>query len=662
MRKLKFHYAKARNFLCFGPDGIELKFQDRGNIVLVLGQNFDAPQPRSNGTGKSSVPEILVYGIYGKTIKKTKKIKHQDVINNRIGKKLYTEVIWDDYRVVRTRKPDSLRLWQSEDHNWSEATEITQGSKAATQAKIEEIIGLNYDTFVNVLMFTDNNEGCFLECDTPEKRRIVENLMSLEKYRTYADVTKVIKKELTDGIKFMLQEYDRLLGELEAIKNRMIQVQTQEKDWKNKIVTQLREYATKIETKKTELESTKDGTALTVWQTAQQEAKTLEGTIKEKQANKDKLDKLLQQAREKYDELRDQQHESDSTVKQLQQQILSYQKKIIEDEAFIADLEGKKGTRCPRCYGVVQDENCHHARRMTQETIEEYQKSIEVAKKEFDAENLLLEKKKLAVAKVKEAIDTANLRHREISVQLIEHTNQYNTYLSIPRPEVDSATLVIENEIQSLVEQARNKKKEYDGPSPFKDILDSTIKEMQKKEDECKTKKQQIEDSQSILPYYDFWFTAFGDKGIRKFIIDGIIPSLNNRMSYWMEILFDGIIRIEFDNELNETIETVPSSGDPFVYHAMSGGERRSLNLSVAHSFAYVMMLSCGCNPSILWLDEVSSNIDSVGIEGIYNMIRELAKEKQVFITTHNQHLLELLNGCDKMQLEKRDGFTKLIK
>jgi ABC-type multidrug transport system ATPase subunit len=93
----------------------------------------------------------------------------------------------------------------------------------------------------------------------------------------------------------------------------------------------------------------------------------------------------------------------------------------------------------------------------------------------------------------------------------------------------------------------------------------------------------------------------------------------------------------------------------------MSGGERRSLNLSVAHSFAYVMMLSCGCNPSILWLDEVSSNIDSVGIEGIYNMIRELAKEKQVFITTHNQHLLELLNGCDKMQLEKRDGLTKLL-
>jgi predicted ATPase len=39
----------------------------------------------------------------------------------------------------------------------------------------------------------------------------------------------------------------------------------------------------------------------------------------------------------------------------------------------------------------------------------------------------------------------------------------------------------------------------------------------------------------------------------------------------------------------------------------------------------------------------------------------ELAKEKQVFITTHDQGLLELLQGCETLYLRKKDGFTTIV-
>ena len=42
MRNLDFKYAGAWNFLPFGPEGVEIRFKDYGNIVLIEGLNKDA--------------------------------------------------------------------------------------------------------------------------------------------------------------------------------------------------------------------------------------------------------------------------------------------------------------------------------------------------------------------------------------------------------------------------------------------------------------------------------------------------------------------------------------------------------------------------------------------------------------------------------------------
>jgi len=153
MRNLNFKYVAAWNFLPFGTEGIEINFRDYGNVVLVEGVNKDAkpleagestePDMRSNsnGTGKSSVQEIIVYGIYGKTIKRPEKISVDDVVHNKVGKDCKCVVEFDKYRVVRTRmeggkkNKNSLRLWSSEKGVWDDSTEITLGNMSLTQKK-----------------------------------------------------------------------------------------------------------------------------------------------------------------------------------------------------------------------------------------------------------------------------------------------------------------------------------------------------------------------------------------------------------------------------------------------------------------------------------------------------------------------------------------------
>jgi ABC-type lipopolysaccharide export system ATPase subunit len=163
------------------------------------------------------------------------------------------------------------------------------------------------------------------------------------------------------------------------------------------------------------------------------------------------------------------------------------------------------------------------------------------------------------------------------------------------------------------------------------------------------------------LPYLDYWIYGFGEHGIRKWVVEGIVPELNNRINYWLQFLIDNKITLKFDNELNENIERNPVDGNPYVYHAMSTGQRRRLNLAVSQSFAHVMTISSGSVPSVVFLDEVSTNVDPLGVQGIYNMICELAEGKQVFVTTHDPDLMRMLQGADIIKMVHENGYTKII-
>jgi chromosome segregation ATPase len=54
-------------------------------------------------------------------------------------------------------------------------------------------------------------------------------------------------------------------------------------------------------------------------------------------------------------------------------------------------------------------------------------------------------------------------------------------------------------------------------------------------------------------------------------------------------------------------------------------------------------------------------NMDRAGVEGIYRMICELSKERQVFVIDHNAALMQMLDGCEKIYLQMKGGVTKQV-
>lgn len=668
MRNLNFKYAKAVNFLCFGEDGVELNFEQYGNIVCIKGENLDVNNDdgtiASNGSGKSSIPEIIVYALYGKTIKKPKKLSHPDIINNKSGNNLLVELQWDDYRLVRTRTVDNkgtLRLWKSAEGKWNKKTEISASGLPATQKEVEKRVGLTYEAFINIFIFSDDNTLPFLECDGTKKREIVENLLSLEKYRNYSESAKVLLKELKDKIKELTREYESLNLQKDAAMARVTQVERQEKDWYEARKKELNNLLNDIKKKRDELEQSKTGEALALYQEAQEEIAELKLKVPELEAQRDKLNEVITSLIPKIGFAEDKIGKCESMAKAAKLVFLEHEKIINENKKIIDDIKKKTGKECPYCLSVVEEnkfkdilQNAEAVMDAEQPIYDDAKLKYEEAKTNF--ENLVELKKKIerGIADHRTKLTKVNSEISDIHCQI--------TYLSKrDKPDANVTELLIFDQIESLKKQANDKQAELDGVTPFVDIKQMAFNELTNKVKECEGKKEEIKVAEKEIPYYEFWVKAFGDSGIRKYVIDGIIPTLNDRIEYWLQFLIDNKIKLAFDNELTETIDRYPFNGRPYVYHGMSGGQRRRLNLTVAAAWAFISALNSGAAPSAIFLDEVTMNMDIVGIQGIYRMICELAKEKQVFVIDHNEQLLQMLDGCDTIQLEMQDEISKKV-
>jgi len=677
MRNLSFKYAAAWNFLPFGPEGVEINFKDYGNIVLVEGINKDSKiieqdseldmRSNSNGTGKSSIQEIIVYAIYGKTIKRPEKINVDDVIHNKIGQDCKCVVEFDKYRIVRTRSENgkknknSLRLWESEEGKWDESTEITLGSMSSTQKKIDEIVGLSYESFINICIFTDDQRSCFLECDKNTKREIVENLLSLGSYREWFESSKEAKKEIKSQIDSESKEFSILLRNQEDSEKRLKLTTSKEEQWNKQRLLEIEEFKNKLREKKEELKKKSDiGAALALYQEAQEKIQKVNEEIPKIGTQKKELQEKIVLIEQKEKEQKEYAQNFLEKFNDLSREIkykLEEKKKIQKE---IDDLKKEEpGKKCIKCKGIVSIKNID-------EYILELDKEIlqieEVVKKEIptlksmeeETKQIKNKQEKLRTMKsqVEEKIGSLDYKSEGLRKEFLELGK-------IKEPRANENEIAIKQKIEELVQQI--KKNEEEGESPFKEILQNDKQELEKINELVEEKKKKIKSLEEKIPYYDYWISGFGEQGIRKWIIEGIIPDLNKRINYWLQFLIDNAITLNFDNELQERIERNPPDGDPYIYYAMSTGQRRRLNLAVGHSFAYITELSSDSVPSLIFLDEVTTNVDPSGVVGIYKMIRELAESKQVFVTTHDQDLIKMLETESKLRLIHENGFTKKL-
>ena len=125
--------------------------------------------------------------------------------------------------------PDSQqsRIDQQSAIEWRPLTERTLRD---TQARIEQILRLDYDTFVNVSFFLQGRADQFAQQPPTRRKEILGNILGLEAWEIYreraAERRKGIEREL-DSVDGRLAEIDAELGEEEPRKAHLAELESQ---------------------------------------------------------------------------------------------------------------------------------------------------------------------------------------------------------------------------------------------------------------------------------------------------------------------------------------------------------------------------------------------------------------------------------------------------
>ena len=183
---MKIKNVSWKNFGSYGNSLQRVQFDEaQGNFYIVLG---------GNGAGKSTISDVIKFSLYGKV--DGKKLKD---LPNRFNGGAYVKVEIEKNSsltavIERGIAPSILRLWVN-------GVEYDQAGKKNIQEFIEEeILGIPYYVFNNMVSLSINDFKSFISMGAADKRMIIDRLFGLEIIGAVRWKVKYYLKSIKDSV------------------------------------------------------------------------------------------------------------------------------------------------------------------------------------------------------------------------------------------------------------------------------------------------------------------------------------------------------------------------------------------------------------------------------------------------------------------------------
>ena len=204
------------NFLSYGADPQKLDFT-QFHVACLSGKN---------GQGKSALLDAITWVLWGEARKSSGGHKPDEELlrigTRRMKVELVFEVEGVRYRVMRaysrsaTGKTSKAEMEvQVLDSDTDEGRPITQASIRESQAQLNDILGLDYHTFINSAFLLQGRSDEFTKKKPSERKDILGRILNLEKYDRLANMARERQRKLGDSIDQSNREIERLTLALE---------------------------------------------------------------------------------------------------------------------------------------------------------------------------------------------------------------------------------------------------------------------------------------------------------------------------------------------------------------------------------------------------------------------------------------------------------------
>ena len=361
------------------------------------------------------------------------------------------------------------------------------------------------------------------------------------------------------------------------------------------------------------------------------EIRTLDESITSIQKSIDKVvEKEKEDLQSEIDKLMDEMNSKKDDYKALKEKVdkIKEKEKILTDEV---DAEKKQ-------YIIVQNDI-----RNVQKEIDLYDSGkCPTCGTDFNSDHFLslreaLVEKKVGFEKIKTEIEDniKGIKERQIKLSdIAESTNKTFNDMSY----------FLKN-CKAQVEQLNRKKDADSGKSSTNvDEFKKTIAEL---EDKKTFSHENVSISKEKELYYKELNKLFGEDGVKKSIIAGIIKPINH-------FIADNMTKmgIPFEVKLDETFTAeIKQFGSVIESDSLSTGENKRVNIAIL--IAYLKLIRTKKHINILFLDEVFSSIDIEGIDSILTLLKSFANEYNIniFVVHHailNQEMFDRILKINK--------------
>lgn len=613
--KVEIKSVTMKDFLSFCND--KISFENENAPVLILGCNQDGG---SNGAGKSSIFEAIFWALTGTTLRG---VSGNAVTRNGSKKCTVTlELLYNgsSIEIVRSLVAGTMSLSVQKDK-----FNVTASSVRETQKIIDEM-GLDAHTLRHLMFFLQQGNNFFAAKTDKEQKECLESLIAID----FSEELDSVRSEILFVEKDLQAEERSLYGKKERIPVIEDHIQTIENFDK--------------------LLSDKDARMVTLNKMLCEFHCKLEAIAEKHIVMSDQCIKI-EKAREKLEE-----EISNITARIIEtaSEINLCREKINDAVCRKKDAEvqmefANSRKKCPLCQTAIKTKSA--ICKSLQTKIDEECLILETAEANIDI--LTRQTAKLErIVKGKGTLKSDVERQRQDILSGIH-------ILDSEERAIQQKESGIQAEISSLTADLK------DAPR-IKEDLKGASRDLEVLRQEIDSLQASISANKVYLEYLHYLEKAFGLAGIRSFILDLVIPILNELASKILKQIGIGRLQIIFDNK------TVLKSGEErerFVvkiitdieqpYLSYSGGERTCIDLAIMFTLIAlgepVIKINLAVFDEVLHLDDANSKI-------LYGFLRTYARESQrsIYVISHSSDFMNEFENVWTVQ--KRDGVSMLLK
>jgi exonuclease SbcC len=223
---MKLKSLKLKNFLSHKDSLIDF---DKVNPITMIMGTIDGDFRTSNGSGKTTILEGILYALYSKTrLTSNKNATLDDVVRwNSDGKmsvELQFEINSHLYKIARTRDKDRQKgVVTFEVFSEDKWKSLSEEKKGKTDSEIEKLIGIDYDTFCASICFQQKEVDKFVDATESERKAIIKNILHLDKYEFWSTSTKAKRQIWETNLKSTEKQ-------LEAINVNVLDMELKQKE------------------------------------------------------------------------------------------------------------------------------------------------------------------------------------------------------------------------------------------------------------------------------------------------------------------------------------------------------------------------------------------------------------------------------------------------